>query len=69
MRKAPGFVAFYVVQETPDMTVAFMVWDSQRHAEAFQQAAADWQQTLEQMGSYAESRSGGDVLLHTTANT
>ena len=68
LRKASGFVAFYVVQETPEMTVAFIVWENKAHADAFQEEAADWQQTLEQMGSKLESRSDGEVLLHTTAH-
>jgi heme-degrading monooxygenase HmoA len=68
LHKAPGFVAFYVVQETPEQALSITVFETQAQAEAFLKGLKEWQQSLSQMGAPLVSSSAGEVIAHTTAH-
>jgi len=69
MKKAKGFVAFYVIAEA-DGNLAISFWESKADADAFANGkeAETWMTTLEEHGHHKISDSGGEVRQHFTAD-
>ena len=67
LRQAPGFVGFYLVADTEQgVTTAVIVWESKAQADAFQQEADRWTQTLEAHGHRLESSNSGETVMQAT---
>lgn len=67
LRRAPGFVGFYLVaDEEKSINTAVIVWENKAHAEAFFSEAQEWFQTLDQMGHTLESSNRGETVIEIT---
>ena len=66
LRRAPGFIACYLVAGDDGLTTAAIVWEYRAKAEAFQPTLDDWTTTLERLGNWPVSRTAGEVLAAVT---
>jgi heme-degrading monooxygenase HmoA len=67
MKRAKGFISFYVIAEEGGNTTAVSFWENKADADAFRGEAEGWGKTLEAHGHHHQSNSGGEVRQHFTA--
>lgn len=68
-QQAPSLIGFSLIADENGSNTAIAIWENQARADAFQQEAESWEQTLEQLGHRRERTSSGEVVEHITANT
>ncbi len=68
IRKAPGFLAYYAVQEGDDAIVTISIFEDQAGAEASSRLAADWvRQNLAPLTrGLPEILAVGEIAIHET---
>jgi quinol monooxygenase YgiN len=72
MKKAGGFVAFYVIAQEDGDNLAISVWRSKADAERFFEGpeVQKWTRTLDERGhDRTAGKGGGEVTQHLTAGT
>ncbi len=64
LQKAPGFVGFYLVNDTEqDVMTAVIVWESKTHADNFSHEGESWAKTLEEHGHRNQSFNRGETVM------
>lgn len=68
MKKAKGFVAFYLIEEATENLVIAM-WQSKADSDAFRKepVVEQWAKTVDEHGHQRVSSGGGEVRQHFTA--